>query len=74
MLAFDGLGQQASHAARVLDVQAEQGGADELHGVAIALHHQIRDAPQGGVAEQDRAGVWIEQKLHPLELGAQFVG
>ena len=51
-LAFDGLGQQASHAARVLDVQAEQ----------------------GGVAEQDRAGFGIEPKLHPLELGAQFVG
>jgi hypothetical protein len=48
-----------------------QGGADELQGVTIALHHQIRDAPQVGVAEQDRAGVWIEQKLHPLELSAQ---
>jgi len=62
-LALNGLGQQASHAAWILDVEAEQGGADELQGVAIALHHQIRDAPQGGVAEQDRAGVWIEQEL-----------
>ena len=45
-------GQEASHAAGILDVQAEQ----------------------GWVAEQDRAGFWIEPKLHPLVLGAQFAG
>lgn len=45
-------GQEASHAAGILDVQAEQ----------------------GWVAEQDRAGFWIEPKLHPLDLGAQFAG
>jgi hypothetical protein len=33
-----------------------------------------RESPQDGVAEKDRAGFWIEPKLHPLELGAQFAG
>jgi hypothetical protein len=48
-LALDGLGQQTSHPAGILDVQADQ----------------------GGVAEHDRAALWIKPEIYSLDLGDQ---
>ena len=81
-LGFHGISKQPRHASWIADVQAEKGGtvalgfceAVELQRVAVALHHQIRDASEAGVAKQDGSAVSVDQPLHAFELMAQLLG
>lgn len=76
-LLFDRFCQQAAQGSWIDDVEAEQGGADEFHGVAVSLHHEIGDALEGWMAKQDRAGVCIHRLAHAPQLirqGQRFVG
>jgi hypothetical protein len=60
-LLFDRFCQQAAQGSWIDDVEAEQGGANEFHGVTLSLYHQIGDALERGMAKQDRAGVCIDR-------------
>ena len=50
-LGFHGISKQPRHSSWIADVQAEKGGTYELQRVAVALHHQIRDVSEAGVAK-----------------------
>ena len=50
------------------DVQAEQGGADELKDVALTVHHAIGHAHHRVVAEQDCSRFWIDAPTHLASL------
>ena len=68
-LGFKWFSHQLHESFWVANVHAEQRGADELQRVAISFQHQIWDAPQAGMAHQDRASVRVYHALHPLKLG-----
>ena len=52
----------------IRDVEAKQGGADELKGVALAFHHAIGYALHRVVPEQDGSRFWIHALMHLAEL------
>jgi hypothetical protein len=69
-LGFKWFSHQLDQSFWVANVHAEQLGADEFQRVAIPFQHQIWNAPQAGMAHQDRASVCVHQALHPLKLGS----
>lgn len=67
-LLLDRLGQKASQGSRIRDVKAQKRGADEFHRVAIPLHHQIGNALQRWLAEQDGTCIRVHRLAHVPEL------
>ncbi len=56
--------QELPECSWISDVQAEQGGADELQGLALTFHHAIGHARHRVVAEQDGSCFRIHALTH----------
>ncbi len=67
-LLLDQFCQQAAQGSWIDDVEAEQGGADEFHGVTVTLHHQIGYPLEGWMAKQDCACFRIHRLAHAPQL------